>query len=150
MTTYFEARDAIYGVVKSTVDDAASYIGYIPEVEYPSITKIDNPPIDKIWLRANMTTVGEPQSTLSTCIGEPFSNRYTSFGLVIIELYIPKQGNIYELATQLATHLRDVYRKSGSSSGVIYRKARINDNISAEANFKRINVIAEYEYDEIL
>lgn len=150
MTTYFEARDAIYTIVQETVNSAASYIGYVPQVEYPQITKIENPPVDKIWLRARMMTVGEPQATLSTCVGEPFSNRYTSYGLIIIELYIPKQGNNYNLAEQLATHLRDVYRKSGSSSGVIYRKARINDNIAPEENFKRLNVIAEYDYDEIL
>lgn len=144
-TNYISARDSIFTLIEET----ASHFDYVPHIEYPLIVNADKPDGSKIWLRASTQIVEEMQSALSACEQSEGQKLYTSYGLVIIEFYIPRTEPNGTLALMWASQLRDAFRNASSNDGVIYRKARINDGIAPEEQFFRVNVISNFEFDEV-
>lgn len=144
-TNYIAARDSMFRLIK----EAASYFDYIPHIEYPMIVNKKKPDPSKIWLRASTQIVAEEQSALSTCEQSDGKKLYTTYGLAIIEFYIPRSEPNGTLALMWATQLRNAFRNASSNDGVIYRKARINDGIEPEEQFFRVNVVANFEFDEV-
>lgn len=142
---YIKARNAMFGLVKST----AATFNPVPRIEYPMQVSVGKPDASKIWLRAATQIVTERQTALSTCVGDVGKKTYTSYGLLIIEFYIPKKEPNGVTALMWATTIRNAFRNASSSDGVIYRKATVNDNLPDEENFFRINVVVQFEFDEI-
>lgn len=145
-TNYIAARDSIFNVLKTAI---SSFSPYIPKVEYPMLVHKNKPDPSKIWMRASTQIVEEIQTALSTCEQVDGQKLYTSYGLIFIEMYIPRTEPNGTLALMWATSIRNAYRNASSQNGVIYRKARINDGITPEENFFRVNVVVDFEFDEI-
>lgn len=144
-TNYISARDSMFELIRST----AQAFSYFPHIEYPMIVNQSKPDASKIWLRASTQIVSVEQTALSTCEVENGKKLYTSYGLVIVEFYIPKIEPNGSLALMWAIQLQNAFRNASSNDGVIYRKARINDGIEPEENFFRLNVVANFEFDEV-
>ncbi|HCH8285047.1 TPA: hypothetical protein NNQ18_004706 [Salmonella enterica] len=144
-TNYIAARDSMFALIKATAD----LFDVKPRIEYPLQVSKDKPNPSNVWLRASTQIVDEGVSAISTCSNEIGKKLYTSYGLVIVEFYIPKTEPQGHKALMWATQLRNAFRNASSADGVIYRKARVNDGIPNEDSFFRLNVIANFEFDEI-
>lgn len=129
--------------------DTTAIVGYVPETRWQNNEKPDKPDNAKFWVRVSVLNAGEAQSTLSNCVGEPGKKRYTSAGLVYIQLFCPKTVvNADKLGQQLSKVARNAYRGKKTAGGIWFRNVRIIP-VNAEELFYRFNIIAEYEYDEL-
>lgn len=151
-TNYTDARDKIYGRVKAAIDGpVAALFGYKAETRWPFTAEPNKPDASKIWFRVSSQIVEEGQSTLSTCEGAPGQKRYETVGVLIIEMYMPKAVRDSGVkGTKAAAIIRDAFRNAPSGEeGIFYYRARINDGIAPEELFYRLNVVTEFEYDEV-
>jgi len=145
MITYEEAIDEIFSIFKINWEaNSAAVVGYTPEVRWYGVEKPKTPPMDKFWARVSQQTVTDEQSTLRN--GE--CTRYTTDGLVFVQLFCPKSDSEgMEKGRKLAMLARDAYRGNATSGKVWFRNARIKE-LSSKKDMYRLNVVAEYEYDE--
>lgn len=151
-TTYTAAIDEMYGLVYDVIqNEITPEIGYEPLTFWQYTEKHGKPSRNKYWLRVSSQIVIESQETLSTACGDAGQKRYNTAGLLFIELYLPKAvGNSGAIGRLLGTMLRDKFRKAVSgASGIVYRNSRILDGLPSEDLFYRLNVVTEFEYDEI-
>ena len=149
-TDYRGATDDIFGLITKTVEQqSTAVIGYTPEIRYQGVPENNMPGTDKVWMRASIQTVDEQQKTFSTCEGAPGKKLYSSYGLVFVQIFIPKTKNgLWSKGTTFASVLRNAFRGSKSGNGVWFRNPRIEE-LTPEADFFRINVVSEFEYSEI-
>lgn len=149
-TDYRGATDDIFGLItKTTLQQSMAMIGYEPELRFQGVPESTMPGTDKVWMRASLQTVDESQKTFSTCEGSPGKKLYTSYGLVFVQIFIPKNINgMWIKGTTFAAVLRNAFRGSKSGEGVWFRNSRIEE-LAPEADFFRINVVSEFEYSEI-
>lgn len=151
---YDEARDEMFALFKAAWDaNATALVGYIPEVRWqgreiatPNAGKPDN---SKFWARVSIQSVLEQQATLSNCVVEPGKKKYESSGLIFVQLFGPKsRATAYDDLQKLAIVARDAYRSKVTPGQVWFRNVRIN-TLQPEELFYRLNVVGEYEFDEI-
>lgn len=98
------------------------------------------------FCRFSMQPVDENQSTFRN---REFETRYTSEGLIFIQLFAPRKDD------QGAEHLRllaqiakSAFRGTSLGCGIWFRRVRANI-LEPEHNYFRTNVIANYIYDDI-
>ena len=144
-TTYINARDDLYSLVR----DAALAFSVVPEIEYSGLVRDSKPNPSKVWLRVSNQIAVERQTTIGNEVAEPGQRRYTTYGLVIVEFYIPKKTPHYENALMWASELKTAFRRSRFDNSLVLRNARIDNGIAPEENFFRLNVIVDFEFDEI-
>jgi hypothetical protein len=149
MITYEEAVDEIFSLFNEKwidpVEGSEPIIGYVPSVQWDGVEVSATLDYAKYWARVSQQTVIEAQTTLRN--GD-CGQRYTSEGLVFVQLFLPKSdAQAMEKGRKLAIVARDVYRGKSTSGKVWFRNARINE-LPPEEKWYRFNIIAEYEYDE--
>lgn len=121
---------------------AAAIVGYEPEVYWQNVQNPKIPDGSKFWARVSAQTVFEQQITFASC------RKFEVSGLVFVQIFCPKSNSqSFELGKKLATVAKLAYRGQKTESGVWFRNVRINE-IEPEDQFYRLNVIAEFEYDE--
>lgn len=149
--TYTEAIDAIFGAFRERwVDgDATAIAGYLPAVQYMGNTQKAGQDWSKHFAVITQQTVKEEQSTISCCVGENGKRRYTTYGLVFVQLFAPKGPAGQDQCRKLAIIAKSAYRGQTAGDGaIVFRNVRINE-LEPEENCYRINVVSEYEYDDI-
>lgn len=130
--------------------NAGSVFGYVPEIEWHGVEKPENINRENVWVRFSTTNVFEQQATLSACVDEPYKRRYQASGLIFVQLFLPKTvDNASVLGVTLAKVARNAFRGKKTAGGVTFHNVRINDNLPPELLCYRINVVAEYDFDEI-
>lgn len=130
--------------------NAGSVFGYVPAVEWYGREQLGKADREKVWARFSTQNVFEEQATLSACVDEPFKRRFNGSGLIFVQLFLPKSvDNAVILGRKLAKVARNAFRGKKTDGGVTFYNARINDNIPPEELYYRINVVAEYDYDEL-
>jgi len=146
---YNEARDQMFALFEAAWQANAPAIAtYEPEIRWQGRERQEVPASDQFWCRVSAQSVSETQSTLSDCVEEPGRKRYTSSGLIFVQLFGPKEEEDYEKLEQLAIVARNAFRGKTTPGKVWFRNARIN-TIPEEVDFYRLNAVAEYEYDEV-
>lgn len=150
--TYRGARDEVYGLLTAAWDanKDAIFGGYAKEIRYAGVGDPSKPDGDCYWVWLSMQSIDSEQSTLSTCVGKPGQVRYTDFGLVFAQLFGPRSdtegpGRL----PQMSEILRNTLRRKNRGGHVWFRAARIIP-LSEEEKWLRENVVAEYNYDEII
>jgi len=146
---YEQYIDAMFAhfMERWTDGEVHTLLTYDTEVRFVGVhaPKPDN---SKFWIRISQQTVLERQKTLSTCEGAPGKKRYSSEGLLFIQLFCPlHHPQSMELGRKLATIARSAFRGQ-SVSGVTFRRARIQE-LDPEQELNRFNIVTEYEYDEL-
>ena len=127
--------------------NAAGIVGYVPEVRFPRIvypTPI-NPAVH--WARLSIQSVMAQQSAF--CGYGNGAKKYEESGLVFVQLFGPR--NEVEAAEQqdkFAQIARAAFRGISLPGKVWFRNARIN-NVGDEDQMIRLNVVADYYYNEI-
>lgn len=150
MTDYEGARDEMFALFNAAwLAGTAAIVGYVPEVRWQGITKETKPDESKFWARVSLQTVGGEQASLSNCAGAIGQKHYTDFGLIFVQIFAPKSGQQSQLKlSRLGMLARNVFRGVSTDHKVWFRNARINE-LPDELEFHRLNVVAEYEYDEL-
>lgn len=148
--TYDEAIDEIYGLLYAAWQSStASIAGYVPAIRWAGKEEPEKPDGSLFWARCSASNVVEPQTSLSNCVEQPGNSRYTPVGVVIVQLFCPKSdATAMEKGRLLAQVARNAFRGKTTPGKVWFRNARIHE-IEPEDLFYRLNIIAEYEYDEI-
>lgn len=145
MPSYQQARDSMY----LSIENVVTQFEYAPYIQYPMMVNSSKVDASKIWLRVNAQIATEEQSALSACVQYEGGRLFTTYGILIIEMYIPRTEPNGEKALTWATLLRDNFRNHSSKDSVIYRNARIDNGILPEDNYFRLNILVDFEYDEV-
>jgi hypothetical protein len=148
--TYADARDAIFRRVYESLTDGRveTLIGEAPQIQFQSKEKATKPDLTKYFFRISIQSVRTKQASLSSCVLVQGKRRYTSYGLVHIQVFAPKpKQNSIEIANQVAMILQNALRKP-TGNRVFFYNAAIKELPSEEDSY-RLNVVADYEYDEI-
>lgn len=144
--SYSAGRDELFAQFLLVLPQAQTLLGYKPFVVYQGLESAEKSPTDKVWMRVSQQTVLESQATIS---GNDLKRRYTSDGLLFVQLFIPKQApELYDLALKVAEVVKRQFRGKQTENCIWFRNARIQE-LPPEAAWFRINVVAEYLYDEM-
>lgn len=147
-TDYVGAQDAMFRIINEA-NKNQTVVGYVPKIRFQGVEEDVKPASDKYWLRVEINTLVSEQKTLSVCVTAPGKRMYIEAGLIIIELYIPKVVNGgWPTGKKWAQVLRGAFRGVKTANGVWFRNAVIKE-VDSEAEFFRINIIAEFNYSEI-
>lgn len=146
MIGYEEAIDEMFDAFNvAWLANSAAVAGYVPEVRWPGVEEPEKPDASVYWARVSQQTVDEGQSTLRN--GDA-GQRYTTDGLIFVQVFAPKSDSeAMTILRRLAIIGRNAFRGHTTSGKVWFRNARINE-LPPEDKYYRLNVVAEYEYDE--
>lgn len=149
--TYTQARNEVFACFRDAWEAGAPAIaGYLPKVHWQGVEAQGKVEGIRHWARASTQTVIAEQTSLSMNVGEEGKVRYTESGLVFIQLFAPKSlGDSQYVAGLLAQVARNAFRRKSTEHCVWFRNARINE-LDSEDLFYRLNVVAEFEYDEVI
>lgn len=143
-----EIRDFIYSKWKT---DAPLIAGYLPEMRFQGVEQADPPSKPTYWGRLSVMSITDQQATLSTASVVAYTRRYRDNGRVVLQLFGPRTGNDAQAKLlKLAMLVQNRLRGSKTESGIWFRNARIDNNLAPENLFQRVNVICDYERDEII
>lgn len=143
-----EIREFIYS---RWLDQTQAVVGYIPEMRFQGVEKQDTPDKTKYWARLTVASLADRQATLSTQAVASYTRRYRDNGRVVLQLFGPRFGNnANENLLKLAQIVQNRLRGSKTDHGIWFRNAQIDASLSPEENFQRVNVICDYERDEII
>lgn len=146
-TDYKGARDEMLGAFTTAWNSGSSAIvGYIPEIRFDGDNKSDIPDASKFWVRISTQGINCEQGTLSENVVTNGSRRYESYGLMYAQLFAPKANDSKAKILNLAKLVQKTFRKR--TLNVILRNARIEE-LEPENGIQRINVVCEFEFDEI-
>jgi len=143
---YEQAIDEIFTVFHDAwTTEAPAIVGYVPGVRYQGVEEPSKLPVSVYWARVTQQTVADAQSTLRDGV---CGQRYQTNGLVFIQLYCPKiDSEGMSNGRKLAAAVRNSYRGKKTDGGIWFTNVRINE-FEPEEKWYRLNVVAEYEYDE--
>jgi hypothetical protein len=147
---YDQARDEMFALFNVAWQaNAGEIVSPVPEVRWQGKEVPTKPDRTKFWARVSIQSVIEQQATLSNCVIEPGKKKYESAGLVFVQLFGPKiVATAYDDLQKLAKVARNAFRGKTTVGNVWFRNVRIN-TLNPEELFYRLNVVAEYEFDEI-
>ena len=143
---YSAGRNEIFTQFNSALPAVGTLIGYAPNIVYQGVEEPAKMPTDKLWVRVSQQTVLESQAALA---GNDLKQRYSSEGLVFSQIFIPKtKPENYAIALAAANIIKLAFRGKQTTNCIWFRNVRIQE-LPAELAWFRINVVAEYQYDEI-
>lgn len=147
MITQSEARDEIFAIFTNAWSaGSAAVTTYIPKIEYQGLQSRNTPDTAKHWCRISIQTVSENQASFARNAGE---KKFTAFGLVYVQIFSPhSENNGFQKGLLLGQVAKNAFRGESTPGGVWFRNVRINE-LSPEDSFHRLNVVAEYEHDEL-
>ena len=102
------------------------------------------PDTEDPWTRVSMRHVTGNQSSLTGGLG---TIQYTNTGTLTMSLFVPIGEGLVR-GRQLASTLQRAYRGISTPRQVWFRRSRINE-IGSDGHWFQINIIVEFEYDEI-
>jgi hypothetical protein len=146
LPTYLDARNDLFAQLLTVKPAVETVLGYPWEVVYQGVMLPDKVPTDKVWSRISQQTVLEEQATLS---GNDLKRRYTTDGLVFVQIFIPQTyPQDYGRGLQVAELVKTAYRGKNTDNCMWFRNTRIQE-LPPETAWFRINVVSEYTYDQI-
>lgn len=143
-----EVREFIYN---RWVEQAASIVGYVPEMRFAGVEAQETPDKTKYWARFTMFTLTDQQATLSTDSVTSYTRRYRDNGRVVLQLFGPRYGNnAGDNLLKLAQIVQNRLRGTKTEHGIWFRNSQIDASLAPEESFQRVNVLCDYERDEII
>lgn len=143
---YVDGRNELFGQYQTILPDTVSIIGEKLTTIYQGVEAPGKIPANKFWARISQQTVLESQANLR---GGDLKTRYTTDGLLFVQLFGAKdKPENYQKLTQLAAIVKKAFRGKQTDGCIWFRNVRIQELPAEEAWF-RLNVVSEYQYDEI-
>ncbi len=101
---------------------------------------------DDYWARTSIQTVDQTQSVLRGVEGA----RESAIGLVFVQMFFPvSEPTAWRNGSTIAAAVRKSFARRTESGTVWFRGRRINE-LGLEGTHHRLNVVAEFEYDEVV
>lgn len=147
MITQAQARNEIFALFKAAWDSGTPVItSYIPKIEYQGVQPASIPDTTKHWCRISIQNVSEGQASLSNSVGK---QKFTAYGLIFVQIFSPRsENNGFQKGLLLGQVGKKAFRGKKTVGGIWFRNVRLAE-LDPEDSFHRLNVIAEYEYDEL-
>lgn len=147
MITQGQARDEIFAFFKQYWDaETTAIAGYIPNIEWQGVQPRNIPDTARHWCRISIQAVSEGQAAFSNDLG---NQKFTAFGLVFAQIFSPRsESNGFEIGIALGEVGKKAFRGKKTVGGIWFRNVRLVE-LEPEDSFYRLNVVAEYEYDEL-
>lgn len=150
LTGQDEMREFVYSEWKSNAQ-VVTGLAYLPEMRFQGTEKNDPPAVPTYWGRMSVFSLIDQQATLSTASVVSYTRRYRDNGRIVVQLFGPRTGNDAQAnLLKLAMVVQNRLRGTKTESGIWFRNARIDNNLSPENLFQRINVMCDYERDQII
>ncbi len=149
-TTQKEARDIIFAQAYAewklaVVEHFGGIVANHPVLFQGKVENV--PAADKVWARFSMNGVDEAQSNLGV-VNE--KRRRTAIGVVFVQMFFPISATgAWDKGLLLGARVKNALARPSSSGKVWLRNARVNE-LTPDATHHRLNVVAEYEYDELV
>lgn len=141
MTTLSQARDDMLSTLRTAWQADVSSKD-LP-VDWPDVPF--TPPESGAWARVALRYTGGGQATLANHEGV---RRYENLGTVIVQVFTPA-GEGQVLSDYLANVIKDAYRGVRTTNGVVFRNVRGPFEVGTEGSWYQVNVMADFEYDEV-
>lgn len=147
-TTYPNAVDEMFVIAKDAWDaNAASICGGDPQLFWTGVQYNYPPDSSQFWGRISEQGVTDQQTAFS--FGGGNGPRFTADGLLFIQLSCPQSDpQAMDKGRRLAQKLKEAYRNVRTPGGVVFFNAQIK-NLPDDEKSYRLNVVAEYTFDEI-
>lgn len=143
---YVDGRNQLFEQYANVLPDTAAIIGESLFTVYQGVDTGGKIPTNKFWARISQQTVTEQQSALA---GNDLQRRYTADGLLFVQIFSASDDIAnYNKAAQLAALIKTAFRGKQTDGCIWFRNVRIQE-IPPENAWYRLNVVAEYQYDEI-
>ena len=144
-----EARDLIYTFVTEAFTEVTTAATGTPgQLRYQGTAPHDQPlvpPNDAYWARVTMQVADEGQETLRCEV-----RRFVTVGSVIIQLFAPVVDvNAQPNMDVITEEMRNRFRNHPSDK-IEFTRSRISDNIPAEPNWLRANVVSQFAYRQFM
>lgn len=146
LPSFATARDEILALFKVAWDANTPAVngGLTPRVEWDAVDSKTARPVSAAWARITVEHTLAEQSTF----GDAGARRFTRFGFVTVQIFQPQNtAGGFTLGEQLAVIARNAFEGVGTASGVWFRNAVISE-AGSDAIWSRLNVRAEFQYDE--
>lgn len=152
MTDYLTGQDEMRNFVYSDWKlKAPAIAGYVPEMRFQGTETNDPPAVPTYWARMSVMSLTDQQATLSTASVVAYTRRYRDNGRIVVQLFGPRTGpGAQAKLMQLAMLVQNRLRGTKTEHGIWFRNARIDSNLAPENLFQRVNVICDYERDQII
>lgn len=124
---------------------------YVPQIFWKESEEDQPPGYEEHWCRFTSQEIETNQAALRTGLeaGELVQSKETSYGIIIVQMFYAKAAFRGE-HRKLSVIARDIFRSRNiRGNKVWYRNARINE-LRPEENYYRANIVAEYEFDELV
>ena len=147
LPTFSQARDEIQALFQSAwnANSPALNGGTAPRVEWDGVSDGTSRDPAKPYAAVFVRHSGSSQATL----GRVGQRRFNRRGLVVVQVYTPINNRVgLSLAESFAIIARNAYEGVGTSSGIWFRNTRINE-IGPDKSWYRMDVLSEFEYDEL-
>lgn len=140
------ARDAIYSfTTEQFVAVTTALLGAPGELRYQGLQDPSIPTNDQYWTRVVMQVADEYQETLKC-----ENRRFVTVGNVILQFFIPViDPNAMPNLDIVTEQMRNAFRNH-TSSEIEFTRPRINDNIPAEPNWLRANLVSDFAYRQFM
>lgn len=137
--TLAQARDDILTVFK-TAWDTTSYPAMYDDVDGDDIPTDTSSP----WARI---TVKHDKGQQTALCGADGSKRFTRTGVIIIQIFTPSGEGLSSSDTSVKI-IQDAFEGKKSTNGVWFRDVDYKE-IGPSGDYYQVNVIIQFEYDEI-
>jgi hypothetical protein len=143
---YVDGQDQIFAQFRTCLPAIAAILpGGIKQV-YQGVSEEEKIEQQIFWCRIAIQTALEQQATLK---GGP-QRRYTTDGIVFVQLFIPKVPNTnYRLGQRIAVIIKNAFRGKQTDGCLWFRRTRIVESLPEQDGFQRLDVLSDYQYDEI-
>lgn len=129
---------------------APDVVGYLPEMRFQGVEENDPPGVPTFWARMSSFSITDQQATLSTCSVTAYTRRYRDNGRIVIQLFGPRTGDgVYSKLLKLAKVLQARLSGTKTAHNIWFRNARIDSDVRPEPLYNRVNVVCDYERDEL-
>lgn len=133
------AHDIMFAAVQAVFDTAN--LGYVVDVRYPGIKEPLAPPENQVWARVSTQQVTNGQTTLQK------PARYTSNGLLYVQIFCPTQPGGLDAGMAVAKNLLSTFRNPANNA-VWYRSQDVRQLPPNVDNYP-INFVTNYTFDTV-
>jgi hypothetical protein len=146
-----QARDQINTFVTDAFGEATTAVlGAAGELRYQGIRPPDGvplvPPNDAYWARVTLQVAAEYQETLR-CDG---TRRFVTAGSVIVQMFFPTLDVNAQPNLDVITEMVRNRFRTHPSAEIEFTGSRVDDNIPAEPNWLRANIVSQFAYRQFI
>lgn len=151
MCNYATARNEMFGLVNDAwVIGAQFAVGasLLPELRFQGKEENAIPARDKYWGRVSTQMVREGEAGVGAD-EDGMTRRYDAAGLLFVQCFAPMSGDAlaWPRLGDLADLALRAVRGKKTASGVWFRNVR-RQELAPDGKFQRMNVVAEFQYQE--